>query len=617
MPRLRILTMRNNRMTFLPEATFRSLRSNIAVLDLDGNPLECTCNMMWYRSWLQESDAQQPGPRCGNGKMLRELPLSRSDCEVYEKNNHLTMPLTNEHGDLFARQAMEGGPCESEPFEELKSGLPPPEESEYFDQSVDYPSNETESSDQSTPQLPPDHPLNPQQHNPQSLPPSHSLSPFNDEPSVGKGFNRSNTLLNLNPPPRPHHPQEQPFSIFGIPIPSFGQLFGQGRHANGRASSVAANPSSRGRGRVQLYRNDDPELLKLLNKNEVQVGVGGRPSAANNHPNGLQNRPLFQTPFQEPSNVQKGGFVPMLPGDGGFQPMENGSKIEGEQNDTLSSNKNSEEDDGEEKRFQEVLTVVQAEKPRIKISNKNDPLIYSSNEEHDSSAEDQKVELGSPIDLPTNEIPPIETESPAVEPDEAKEDQERSPPPEQTPSPLELDYYDRAPEEDKEKNTPVVNWNNKDPQRNELSALVAPGAQQGIYRVPPGRSTITKVFTPSPGSSSSSSSTGTTTNAPVVPAPEEFYRTDPQTHEPPHVGSEVQSVASLSNSYNSKSSPDWYFETYNRTDPPKLVPKRSYATSATPGSGSVSRESLFLTTTISTLLLLRHLYLGSFVFPYS
>lgn len=574
MPRLRILTMRNNRVTSLPESTFRNLRSNIAVLDLDGNPLECTCNMMWYRSWLQESDAL-PGPRCGNGKMLRELPLTRSDCEMYERNNQLNMPLTNEHGDMFARQSLDGGsPCESEPFEELKSGLPPPEESEYFDQSVDYPSTNDTADPDTLEETPP------------PPPPSPPQSPFNDQPVVnaGKHFNHSNTLLNLNPPPRPHHPQEQPFSIFGIPIPSFGQLFGQGRHQNGRATS------SRGRGRVQLYRNDDPELLKLKNQ-QVQVGVGSgaRPGVAN-HPNGLQNRPLFQTPFHEPT-VQKGGFTPLLPGDGGFKPMENATRVE-------ESSRNDTTGDSDEQRFQEVITVIQAEKPRIKVSNKNDLIIPARDPYPSEDVNNEPtIDLGKPIDLPNNEIPPIDTESPPP-PNQLQDipvtgDETALTPPQLNPTDLELDYYDQELETQKKNKKEKPSWENNDPKRNELlSALVAPGAEQGIYRTPPGRSTITKVFTPTPGTSEHS-----TTNAPVVPSPEEYYRADPQ---PPYPSStEVHHERSRAGS------PDWYFESYNKTpDPPKIYPKRSYPSDAsTSGTISTRGQSLLVASSLSLSIL--------------
>lgn len=536
--------MRNNRVTSLPENTFRNLRSNIAVLDLDGNPLECSCNMMWYRSWLQEGDSQFPGPRCGNGKMLRELPLSPTDCDNYERNNQLNMPLTNEHGDMFARQSLDGGPCESEPFEELKSGLPPPEESEYFDQSVDYPAT----NDTAEPNV---YDSPPPSRQPDNSPPS----PFNDHrPETGKNFNRSNTLLNLNQPPRPHHPQEQPFSIFGIPIPSFGQLFGQGRQPNGRTTS------SRGRGRVQLYRNDDPELLKLLNKNQVQVGVGGsRASSGHQHPNGLQNRPLFQTPFQEPPTVQKGGFKPMLPGEGGFTPSKNATSEETSSDTTIGATNTSQEMDNRsgEERFQEVITVVQTERPRIKVTNKNDHMESSKeNLKWEDKDNPKDIELGNPIDIPTTNH-----NNTFVNDDHHNEPDLDPPAPdatEFTPTDLELDYFDRELEEKRKmdkKTTP------DDQKRNELvSALVAPGAQQGIYRTPPGRSTITKVFTPSPGAPPV-----TTTNAPVVPSPEEYYRSSPH-----------QTYTSTEVLPEPRQSPDWYFESYNKTDSPKVHPKRSY-----------------------------------------
>ena len=55
MPRLRVLNLRNNRMGRLHEDNFRSLRSNIAVLDVEGNPIDCSCDTLWLRAWLQEA----------------------------------------------------------------------------------------------------------------------------------------------------------------------------------------------------------------------------------------------------------------------------------------------------------------------------------------------------------------------------------------------------------------------------------------------------------------------------------------------------------------------------------------------------------------------------------
>lgn len=58
MPRLRVLNLRNNRMGRLREGNFRNLRSNIAILDVDGNPIDCSCDMLWLRAWLQETNSQ-------------------------------------------------------------------------------------------------------------------------------------------------------------------------------------------------------------------------------------------------------------------------------------------------------------------------------------------------------------------------------------------------------------------------------------------------------------------------------------------------------------------------------------------------------------------------------
>ena len=79
MPRLRVLSLRNNRITTVSEKAFKRLRSNIAVLDIDGNPLSCSCGMLWLRGWLQQ--ASSDGPRCADGSLFKEIRLSRQDCQ--------------------------------------------------------------------------------------------------------------------------------------------------------------------------------------------------------------------------------------------------------------------------------------------------------------------------------------------------------------------------------------------------------------------------------------------------------------------------------------------------------------------------------------------------------
>lgn len=65
-------------MSSISESVFKRLRSNIAVLDIDGNPLSCSCGMIWLRGWLQQSSSE--GPRCADGSLFRDIRLSRQDC---------------------------------------------------------------------------------------------------------------------------------------------------------------------------------------------------------------------------------------------------------------------------------------------------------------------------------------------------------------------------------------------------------------------------------------------------------------------------------------------------------------------------------------------------------
>ncbi|KAJ8876246.1 hypothetical protein PR048_024156 [Dryococelus australis] len=90
MPRLRVLSLRNNRMSVMSEPTFERLRSNVAVLDIDGNPLSCSCRMMWLQAWLRLTSAQ--GPRCADGSLLREMRLSEQDCETRKDDGEPAVP---------------------------------------------------------------------------------------------------------------------------------------------------------------------------------------------------------------------------------------------------------------------------------------------------------------------------------------------------------------------------------------------------------------------------------------------------------------------------------------------------------------------------------------------
>uniref|UniRef100_A0A182N2R2 LRRCT domain-containing protein n=1 Tax=Anopheles dirus TaxID=7168 RepID=A0A182N2R2_9DIPT len=338
MPRLRVLSMRNNQMSRVPEPIFRSLRTNIAILDVDGNPLDCSCDMLWYMAWLQESRSLYPGPRCRDGKMLLDMRLSRTECQSGARTasgHHGEHPLTNDHGDVFVR-ALDYDECGgSENYEvppgptpPFHPGSPSPGDSDYFyDQYVDYPNalNDTRLA-------------NGQRYN---------VTPFAEDPDAKRNFSTNFVDFNNNkfnqfqrppqgapPPPGGVPDSGSPFTFFGLPIPSLniGKMFGgAGRNANNRASG-----GTRAKGRVQVYKQGEPEQSTIFRQDggntdtaTVTLKAPTDPldkNAGATNENNLFYRPYFQTSYnrqqQPPVDVQKGGFTPMLPGTvGGFTPI--------------------------------------------------------------------------------------------------------------------------------------------------------------------------------------------------------------------------------------------------------------------------------------------------------
>ncbi|XP_062563877.1 protein artichoke isoform X2 [Armigeres subalbatus] len=296
MPRLRVLSIRNNRMVRVPESIFRNLRSNIAILDVDGNPLECNCEMLWYRGWLQETGTLFPGPRCNNGKMLIDMRLSRTECQTDARvgtGPDQQIPLTNDHGDVFTR-ALDFDDCGSENYESLPPGPAP-------------------GIGPGTIAIPP----SPVDRDPQG---SNNFS----QTFVDFNNNKFNHLYNQPLAPVQNN---SPFTFFGVPIPSLniGKMFG----GSGRSSNNRASTGTRAKGRVQVYRPNDPDLPPILkNGDRVDSSIPIKspadtheknPGATND--NNLFYRPYFQTSFQKPE-IQKGGFTPVIPGsEGGFKPI--------------------------------------------------------------------------------------------------------------------------------------------------------------------------------------------------------------------------------------------------------------------------------------------------------
>jgi hypothetical protein len=252
--------------------------------------------------------------------MLRDLDLNRQNCNIRSDDQNVNnIPLTNEHGDSFLRHndyddcgpvSGEGGYEDFPPNQQYYNNQrPSPVESDYFyDQYVDFPINETIG--------------NALNNTAQRL--NQTLPPFVD-------FNQNKFNQNLQPPIAP--PTSQ-FTFFGRPLPglSLGNVWGAGRQANNRASS--GENSSRGKGRVQIFKAGDPELQVIVNRPNNDLDSDSRnrePASSVKHPviDPLQKvdekfyrpYPYFQTPFSQPTPEK--GFEPMIPGMtvGGFIPI--------------------------------------------------------------------------------------------------------------------------------------------------------------------------------------------------------------------------------------------------------------------------------------------------------
>lgn len=153
-----------------------------------GNPLECSCNVLWLRAWYQETNSS-PGPRCSNGNLLTEMRVSKSDCDSATDSRMNQVLMMNEHGDVFKRQ-INLNECDNEaPYNEAENIPSSPIESEYFyEQFIDYPLNDSAS--EQTNDL----------HQP-----SISLSPFSRNMTII----RNDTILNYDQHRLQQH-QQQP-----------------------------------------------------------------------------------------------------------------------------------------------------------------------------------------------------------------------------------------------------------------------------------------------------------------------------------------------------------------------------------------------------------------------
>lgn len=585
--------------------------------------------MLWLRSWLQETESHYPGPRCRDGSMLREMRLSRSECTIPDgdgRNNKLQ--LTNDHGDTFSgRKSGDFDECELENIESYHNNLPPsPEESDYFyDQYVDYPNEINETFLATSNHSAPVNLVN-------GGKPQGPGRPNSFKPNDGGGkdeavdFNK-NKFNNFGRPQVP--PQNNsPFTFFGVPIPSINNIFGNGRNGNQRdVKATGGNGSTRGRGRVQVYRPGDLNNQKTSPKPSEGATENykdqtssdtkdGRPTNENN----LFHRPYFQTPFLQP-NVEQGGFKPMIPGsEKGFKPIvnpvSNNSKVEESKTHqtTVTKPPVTRGTDWPDDFHEIVPLVTEAQKPKI-TSNRIEtttPYVierYENQGKHankHNSVESDEIETESPVTGTPKVVIPGWTEGPSVvkttyrppydEGDDDDDDdeeiskyEESNLPPTNKP-PVKTDenlsenlnpvhnldasvenHQNHRPDSSNPKNnlTPYTskeffdqNGNNNNPSL--LSALVAPGAQQGIYR----KSTITKIHN-GPTHDRLSNASSTVEEVPVSTT----TTTQTSVYDNDFGGSysnEVVTRTSYDANYDdqpatSREGMDWYYKNYNST----------------------------------------------------
>ncbi|XP_073995253.1 artichoke isoform X2 [Rhodnius prolixus] len=79
MSHLRFLSLRNNKLVSVSETAMQPLRATIYQLDIEGNPLRCSCGLVWLNSWNKDGGPYQ-GPRCMDGSEFLEYRQARQGC---------------------------------------------------------------------------------------------------------------------------------------------------------------------------------------------------------------------------------------------------------------------------------------------------------------------------------------------------------------------------------------------------------------------------------------------------------------------------------------------------------------------------------------------------------
>lgn len=260
--RLRVLSLRSNRMTSIAEFAFQKLRNNVVVLNVEGNPLSCSCKMLWYLNWLE--DTQSEGPRCADGTLFRDVKLSRMECG----NSRIVEPvIPGCESDIVQSSVIETAQLSAltSHLKNSTQGLLPHETDYFYDEYVEYQYEELNGTEgqqeiMTTTQSPAS-----------ATQKSYHLT-TGDTPTLYASpsppkFNMTNPGLGMNDVKKAQqHHQYNGLTFFGIPLPSlsFGNLW---KGNSGRSVDQTQNRNPFVVGKVQ------PVNKKLEEKNQLKPGV--------------------------------------------------------------------------------------------------------------------------------------------------------------------------------------------------------------------------------------------------------------------------------------------------------------------------------------------------------
>ncbi|XP_058809190.1 protein artichoke [Phymastichus coffea] len=314
MPRLRVLSLRENRMTSVAERAFKRLRSNIAVLDIDGNPLSCSCGMLWLRGWLQQASAE--GPRCADGSLFREIRLSKQECE---RERRLEPPYPECEPKSMGMTASSTSPYQPLSANGNQKSSPRPsavnQDADYvYDDYDDYPHDHANSTG--------DFASNSVSGDSSSLIVTPQAIGQNVE-SPSRSQHGKNTTANKHHGNHgiPPSPSSSGFTFFGVPLPSLSfSLWGNTAKKADRKDDGTGSPTS-----ISTNLDKVPPLT-----------AGVRPARGR----------YRNFPPTEPE-IHRGGFVPLPRAQGGFVPIVdprleekinnisgNGTRFTGKQNES-------------------------------------------------------------------------------------------------------------------------------------------------------------------------------------------------------------------------------------------------------------------------------------------